>query len=524
MKATLRGIGVAVAGVTMMSVVAACSSGGTASAGGTASSGGSGGNATLTIAMSSPPQSLDPSQAVLGPYAAYADAAYAPLLDSTATGFVGDLAESWGYIGTGNTEFQVKLRPGLKFADGTPLTAQNVVDTFNYDKTQSGANQATIASWTATASGALTVIFHLGVPEPVTEMEHLLSDQDLIASPISPAGLKNPASLKAATEGAGEYVLDTSATIPNATYVYTPNKNYWNQSAIHYSQITIKVIPDMATQVQALESGEVNFATIDPTSAAQLKGNSSIDLTTGINNWFGVHIFDRDGELVPALKSIQVRQALNYATNKDAIAKAVWGSYGSGTDQYATSGPGYDPALNDVYPYDPAKAKQLLAAAGYANGFTIPISYQSYDPSQALVAQAIQQEWAAVGVKVQLTADSTQPEWVAGFESRKQAGTLQDGGPLLEVSAMELNTPGVMNPFNVSDPSLSKALDAVLAASPSQESQAEENLNKDLVAQAFEVPIASYDNIYAYSSSVAGVTIAGTTAYTVPVTSWYPAN
>ena len=71
---------------------------------------------------------------------------------------------------------------------------------------------------------------------------------------------------------------------------------------------------------------------------------------------------------------MRVRQALNYAVDRKAIAKALYGDETLALSQYALPGqPGYDETLDEKYPHDVAKAKQLLAEAGYPNGFTLPV-------------------------------------------------------------------------------------------------------------------------------------------------------
>ena len=83
-------------------------------------------------------------------------------------------------------------------------------------------------------------------------------------------------------------------------------------------------------------------------------------------------LMDRAGTMNPALGKVEVRQAINYAIDRDAMLKAVAQGHGTVTGQiFPETSPGYDPALDDDYPYDPDKAKQLLAEAGYPDGFTL---------------------------------------------------------------------------------------------------------------------------------------------------------
>jgi len=102
----------------------------------------------------------------------------------------------------------------------------------------------------------------------------------------------------------------------------------------------------------------------------------------------GLTLSDRTGKLVPALGNVEVRQALNYAVDRPALAKLVGAGYGVAIDQFGVPGDdSYDPALKNAYPYDPAKAKQLLAAA-VIQGFTFTLDTTSLVGSQRWLRRA----------------------------------------------------------------------------------------------------------------------------------------
>src|SRR5437660_2504044 len=102
-------------------------------AGGGAASPKASADKTLTIALPSPPVSLDPSKAATGAYINYVEPTYASLLNRATDGtIVGGLADKWGYVGDGNTNFEFSLRKGVKWADGSPITADDVVKSLEY--------------------------------------------------------------------------------------------------------------------------------------------------------------------------------------------------------------------------------------------------------------------------------------------------------------------------------------------------------------------------------------------------------
>src|SRR6202042_3505972 len=103
----------------------------------------------------------------------------------------------------------------------------------------------------------------------------------------------------------------------------------------------------------------------DPTTIAAAR-QAGLSVLSAPDLWMGVTLADRGGVLARPLADVRVRQALNYATNRAAIARALFPGTGTPDSQTTVRGGfGYDPALAGAYPYDVAKARQLLAAAGY---------------------------------------------------------------------------------------------------------------------------------------------------------------
>lgn len=222
-------------------------------------------------------------------------------------------------------------------------------------------------------------------------------------------------------------------------------------------------------------------------------------------NWNGIFLLDRDGTKVKALASPLVRQALNYAVDRASIAKAVYGVLGSPDDQPTT--PGFDeyvPSLANYYSYNVTKAKQLLAQAGYPNGFTMPLAYAGFDPQTQEMVQAIAQEWSAVGVKVQLTAAPTFPAMSA--DMYKSSGvSVEWGGQPMFIQVGELWKPNAgLNPYHATNASFLTEFNQASAAPQSQVSAAMARLGAVAVTQAFTVPVAQIDTVV-FSRGVSGI-------------------
>lgn len=440
------------------------------------SSGGGSGTSigdTLTYAVSGPP-TLDPYKANLDPNSmTNINLAYAALIrmnpDRT---FTGDLAESFKYTDSQNKVFQLKLRPGVKFADGTPVDAAAVVASLEYFR-KAGVNAAgwggSISS--ITAPDPSTVVITNSTSNPVMPM--LMSQALLSGSIISPAGLADPSKLAQQTFGGGPYTLDPAATVPNDHYTYTSNPNYWNKAQQRWKKVVVRIIPDGNATVQAIQTNQVDAAVVGPDAGSALTAAGLQHVKAG-TAMMGMVLADRRGTIAAPLKDVRVRQALNYAIDRAAVAKVIFGDFGEPTSQMSIPGyDGYRQALDTRYPYDPAQAKSLLAAAGYANGFTLKVETQGFFGIN-IVSQAVIAQWKKVGVNVELTTDAQPPQWIANVMSGKFPVTGFGYGALptyLSAQNFMLPTANPFNPFGTGDKQLNQLLTKA-AAEPDPAKQA----------------------------------------------------
>jgi peptide/nickel transport system substrate-binding protein len=507
--------------MSAMAAVTALALAGCGSSGSSESSGKS--DSTLTIALSSPPVSLDPARASTGLFLNYYVPAYSSLLDRNSSGeIVGALADKWGYVGSGNTEFSLTLRKGVKFADGTPITAQDVIASIQYFAKGAGPSANYYKDWQLSAADSSTVTIKTPNANPV--IPDLLTPEFLGGEVISPAGLKDPAQLAAQTFGAGPYVFDKARSVSNDHYVYTPNKNYYDQAAIHYKSITIRVMANTNSQLQALKSNQIDLMPGTADVASSVKGSSTLGQKTAPAIWAGLFLLDRDGTIVPALKDVRVRQALNYAVDRAAITKAVYGEYAEPTAQPAVDGfDGYSKASADAYSYDPEKAKQLLADAGYGSGITIPVNYGSFDPDSTKLVQAVQDQLGKVGVKLKLTGAPNFGGWVNNLVSKKYAATVLSpgsGGSEFFLAGSSFMPGGIMNIFGVSDPDMTAAFTALSTSTDADRAAAAHRVNDVAVQKAFTLPIAAVDTIVLYNKKLDGVSFVPGSSVPPLVTQW----
>jgi peptide/nickel transport system substrate-binding protein len=449
------------------------------------------------------PETLNPALAPQN-YAWFEELAYEPLIVQQSDGSLAPgLAASWSYSGSGNTDFVLHLRPGVKFSDGSSLTAQGVVGDLRYATASAGQMSPFLAGDTFTATGPLTVTIKAAAPNP--DFPEMLTQDDIIGDMISETGLHSPSLLGTRTFGAGPYMLDPSQTVTGSQYTYLPNPRYYDKAAVHWKKVVIKVITDPQSMLSALTTGQVQVANGDPTTIAAAK-KDGLTVTNTPDLWMGVTLADRGGSLAKPLASLQVRQALNYATGRAAISSALFQGTGTPTSQIIVPGGyGYEASLTSAYPYDVARAKQLLTAAGYPHGFTLQIVTGEYG-GMNLVAEALAQQWKNVGVNLQVTDYANSDQFYAAAFGAKFPAFMTVFGQIptwIEGPSLFL-PPASYNPFHTASAPLAALYSQESRSSGAQQSRLDQQIEAYLVSQAWFVPVVTIGLPYYATSAVAG--------------------
>lgn len=460
----------------------------------------------LNIGVNTGVNTLDPALSGNGdPLDIFTELAYDPLIYKMPDGtFAPGLAASWRYVGSGNKVFEIQLRPNVRFSDGSALTAVGVKKYLEYYGSASGPFANRIAQFKSIeVTGPLSLRITLKSSNP--ELPFLFSQRQVTGDIISPKGLDNPKALGTTTAGAGQYMIDSTNTVTNQKYTYVPNPNYWNPKAVHWKKIVVKVIPDPNAMLSALQSGEIDYAFGSSRTAAAAK-KAGFDVQIQPYIFTQVQIMDRDGKVVPALGDVRVRQALNYAIDRKAVAKALFGDYGTGNDQ--SSLPGADSwsnQLTNYYAYNLDKAKQLLAQAGYAKGFTLPMIAYNLQPGETDAAAAIASEWAKIGVHVEITVPVSMSDFISKF---RQFPTMMFFYGILPMYFMgsEWFGGGYANPFHVED----KTIDELYAKASAEPDKQKRDalwvqLQQRLLDLAWMVPFGAQDQILYVRPGLKGV-------------------
>ena len=304
--------------------------------------------------------------------------AYAALFHQAPNGQIQpEIATSWQYFATHtgkNKGFEFTIRHNVRFADGSLLTAQSIVGWFNHMYAQhtqasAGYSETFGPNPKFEAVGKWKVKMILSQPNP--DVAVTLSDGGPLWGFIaSPKCVANPTLFNTQTCGAGPYMLEASGTVAGSHYTYVPNPHYYDKSAIHFSSVTFTVIPSATTMFQALESGQLDLAAQGNTATTVAAAKSAgFAIHTATNSSLVVDLH-ANGKPVPALANLKVREAINYAIDRKAIASAVGFGYSQPLSEFPTND-ATSSKYENYYSYSPSKAKSLLAAAGYPNGFTL---------------------------------------------------------------------------------------------------------------------------------------------------------
>jgi peptide/nickel transport system substrate-binding protein len=459
--------------------LAGCSGGGTDSGGGD-----SGRAAKLTLGAIIEPLTLDPSGAEWGNRSPFYQAMYDTLLVATPEGTVEPwLATEWTY-NDDNTVLTLTLRDDVTFSDGSKLDADVVVENLQRFKDGTSPDASYFADVVSfEAPDATTVVITLNSPNPAL-LTYLTRDAGLVASSEAIAA----GDLATDPVGSGPYVYDAETSVPGTSYAYTANPDYWNPEVQHYDALVINVLADPTSQLNAIRAGEANAVkVVSSNDLAEIEGagwtvnSNELDVASML-------LMDRAGEMNPALGDVRVRQAINYAFDREGLLQALENGYGTVTGQmFPTSSAAYDPELDDYYGYDPEKAKDLLAEAGYPDGFTLtlPTSALLGANTGTLQKQALED----IGITVEYTdpgsnfiADFLAPKFAAGYIPLEQ-------NPDWQLIQFMISPTAIFNPFRYSDPKVDEYIAQIQNGDEATQGEVAKELNRYIVEQAWFAPM-----------------------------------
>lgn len=350
---------------------------------------------------------------------------------------VPSLAESFDVSEDGLT-YTFKLRPGVKFSNGRAVVASDVkysIERAVNPKTQGpGAGFfGAITGFDAVSGGTSETLSGIETPDDQTVI-FKLSRPDatfLHVLAINFASVVPKEAVEAAAGdfgkkpvGSGTYILK-DWTI-GQKLVFERNPDYFNKDLPYIDKVTVEVGQEPLVALLRLQQGEVDIAGDGIPPAKFLEIKNSPDGAQMIVDGEQLHTgYLTLNTKIKPLDDVKVRQAINMAVNKERITRILNGRATPANQPLPPLMPGYDKAFSG-YAFDVEKAKALLAEAGFPDGFETVLFSTNTDP-QPRIAQAIQQDLAAIGVKAEVRA-LAQGNVIAAGGTEGEAPMIWSGG------------------------------------------------------------------------------------------------
>lgn len=429
------------------------------------------------------------------------------------------LASSWKSLDERTWEF--KLRTDIRWQDGTPFTAEDIVFSFQRARSVPGS----VASYagalrtveTVSARDAHTVLIKTNTPDPMLPLE--IASVYVVSKHIGEKTKTEDYNSGRAMVGTGPYRW--VSFVPGDRTVFERDPGYRGPLA-DWEKVNYRFINNGAARTAALLAGDVDVIDkVAVTDVEKLRKNPAVSVYTypglrvllvlpsfrpGPNEF----ITDNSGKPLPQnpLLDLRVRQALSLAINRQAIASRILQGTVTVANQWMPKDSfGYNPEVHDI-PNDPEQARRLLAAAGFPQGFQISIHVPGDRYPQAPeTAQAVAQFWSRIGVKTQV---EVVPWSVYASRANKNDyavsmlawgnGTGEASYGLLNVfaSADPKRGQGASNWGHYSNESVDKSLDAATVEFDARRREAILRHAAQLVSDDVgAIPLFHYQNIWA---------------------------
>jgi peptide/nickel transport system substrate-binding protein len=316
--------------------------------------------------------------------------------------FVGELAESWKVVDP--TTWQFRLRRGVKFHNGEDLNAAAVKFTLDSTldperKTRQRPTYVAFKEVRIDDPYTVSIITHKPYAIALTQLQYLMV--------VPPGYIKQVGWDEFGRKPVGSGAFKFKEWERDVRVVLEANDAYWKGKP-KVRTLAFRAIPEDASRIAAVQRGEVDIIDAVPYDRIkELQGSPTVKITQRQGEQVYVGL---DTLRVEPLKKREVRQALNYAVNADALVKNLLLGYAVRLNgpMFPTT-PGYD-EKQPAYPYDPERAKRLLAQAGYPNGFEVEFAVSPAFQGIAKgteVGEAIAGQLGRVGVRAKLNVQDS---------------------------------------------------------------------------------------------------------------------
>ncbi|MDR1837305.1 MAG: peptide ABC transporter substrate-binding protein [Treponema sp.] len=384
----------------------------------------------LVIMNGTEPQSLDPSQVTGVPEHRINLALFEGLVgyDPRTSKAVPGVAESWSYS-SNNTVITFRLRQGIVWSDGTPITAQTFVDSWLHHLNPTTASEyAYLIGMVVKGADE----YNIGEGSPQDVAIRAVDERTFEVTMLGPAAYAldmfahyafNPLPMHVIRQygnnwtrpgnfvGNGPFVLQEH--IPNSRIVVVPNDKYWNKANVAITKITFDATEDDNTMYQAYINGEADWSTGIPLSRIdEIKLRSDFQSSAQLGTYyFLINCVDH-----PPLRDPRVRKALSMGFNRQELVDSILRGGQIPSGALVPPMTGYDPTPGNLF--NVTEARRLLADAGYPDGQGLPtfeIVYNSGVEGHRIISEYLQQSWRTnLGVQTRLA----NMEWASYLDYR----------------------------------------------------------------------------------------------------------
>lgn len=433
---------------------------------------------------------------------------YDRLVHTAADGsLIPGLAESWEYDDAGTT-LTFHLRDDVDFQDDENFDAEAAK--VNIDRSRTLGDSSSKAD-------LVRIEEVVAVDETTLELHLASADATLPAvfsgaagAMISPAAIDDP-NLDQNPVGAGMFKLVDFS--PSSDYTVERWDGYWDPDAVKVNRIEFRVLTDSTARTNALRSGQVDIAPIEPADVAALEGVDGLEVRLDETLRYVYLAMNLADTPVDELK---VRQALSYAIDRQALVETMFYGFGEPSVQPWPAGyMGHVDGLEDGYPYDPDRARELLAEAGLPDGFSAEIIVVPAPAVYRQLGEAVQAQLAEVGIdlEVRLT-EATQLGDAFYIDKTAAFALLYTNGSIDPANSVgsRYSATGFFNPGGYSTPELEDLYQQALTTTdPDARATVFEDLTQEVVDNVLDLPLffarepqGVGDRVVGYESFVTG--------------------
>ena len=311
--------------------------------------------------------------------------------------------------------------------------------------------------------------------------------------------------LKVNTATFGPYKLE--GIQPGQVVYFKANPNWWGK--VNIPAVVARAIPDASARLQLVQKGQADYTNgLDFQQAKSAASGSDVQVTAGPTPWHD--------SLIPNVgfkpfSDVRVREALNHAIDRKALLNTVYAGYGVIPATQVSSTIPTPVKVPGNLDYDTAKAKKLLADAGYASGFEFTLTICPCRPGAYVVplATAIQSQLSLVGIKVNINTVATSAQFEADRAKKKYEAWIASLGPVVIDPAyfgfLYFGTTGGQNFSNFSNPTVDKNIPLAMTTEPGKRrDRFVVNIVKALEAASPYVPLVETANLRLWSKRVSG--------------------